>query len=366
MEKKKNKDIDVENLNKVILLSKRILKVILVLTILVCIFLALLVLDKLKIGNIFLNVLSVASPFFIGYVLAWLFNPLVSMLEKKKVNRVLGSIMVFIAFLFLLFIIIKVMLPMFYKQINDFVGLLPGLFATFGDVIEKAFGKLSSTGFDFSGVESKVYEAIEGVGASITTSLPGSIINGLGSLVASVWQVLLGLIIGFYLLIDFDKMGRVFNIIPKKRQESVKKVANDIDATCKNFVQGALFISFLIFVITSSLFALIGMPSPMLFGLICGITNLIPYIGPWIGGAIAAIVGFTVSPVVGILAIAVAFAAQQIDGLLLQPLIMSKTMKLHPVTIMIGLLKNMILPGQLKMLDLRRKLNENIFSGRKS
>ena len=338
MEKKKNKDIDVENLNKVILLSKRILKVILVLTILVCIFLALLVLDKLKIGNIFLNVLSVASPFFIGYVLAWLFNPLVSMLEKKKVNRVLGSIMVFIAFLFLLFIIIKVMLPMFYKQINDFVGLLPGLFATFGDVIEKAFGKLSSTGFDFSGVESKVYEAIEGVGASITTSLPGSIINGLGSLVASVWQVLLGLIIGFYLLIDFDKMGRVFNIIPKKRQESVKKVANDIDATCKNFVQGALFISFLIFVITSSLFALIGMPSPMLFGLICGITNLIPYIGPWIGGAIAAIVGFTVSPVVGILAIAVAFAAQQIDGLLLQPLIMSKTMKLHPVTIMIGLL----------------------------
>ena len=76
----------------------------------------------------------------------------------------------------------------------------------------------------------------------------------------------------------------------------------------------------------------------MLFGLICGLTNIIPYVGPWIGGGIAAIVGFTVSPLTGILTIAVAFAAQQIDGIVLQPLIMGKTMKLHPVTIMIGLL----------------------------
>lgn len=76
----------------------------------------------------------------------------------------------------------------------------------------------------------------------------------------------------------------------------------------------------------------------MLFGLICGITNIIPYIGPWIGGAIAAVVGFTVSPLVGILTIVIAFISQQIDGMILQPLIMGKTMKLHPVTIMVGLL----------------------------
>ena len=76
----------------------------------------------------------------------------------------------------------------------------------------------------------------------------------------------------------------------------------------------------------------------MLFGLICGVTNIIPYIGPWVGGAIATIVGFTVSPLVGILSIVICFISQQIDGIVLQPLIMGKTMKLHPVTIMIGLL----------------------------
>ena len=338
MNKKKKEDLNVEELNKVIHLSKRILRVVFVLTILVCIFLALLVFTKLKIGHILMNVLAVASPFFIGYVIAWLLNPLVSKLQKKKINRVIGSIIIFVAFLGLVFLLIKVMLPMLYKQINDFISLIPGLFASVGDFVEKIFAKLSGTGFDFSAIEEKVYDAVEGLGSNITTSLPGTIIGGVGGIVSSIWQVLLGLIIGFYLLIDFDKMGKFFDIIPKRNREGVKKVSGEIDDTCKNFVQGALLISLIIFIFTSIFFAIIGLPSPMLFGLICGITNLIPYIGPWIGGGIATIVGFTVSPLVGILAAVVAFAAQQLDGFVLQPVIMSKTMKLHPVTIMIGLL----------------------------
>ena len=139
-------------------------------------------------------------------------------------------------------------------------------------------------------------------------------------------------------MIDFDGMKKIFNIVPKKHKNTVRKLMHELDDTCKDFVQGTLLISFIIFVVTSIFFAIIGLPSPMLFGLICGITNIIPYIGPWVGGAIAAIVGFTVSPFIGILTIVIAFASQQIDGIILQPLIMGRTMKLHPVTIMIGLL----------------------------
>ena len=126
--------------------------------------------------------------------------------------------------------------------------------------------------------------------------------------------------------------------MPKKHKNTIRKLVRDLDETCKDFVQGTLLISFIVFLITSILFAIVGLPSPMLFGLICGVTNIIPYIGPWVGGAIAAIVGFTVSPLVGILAIVICFVSQQIDGIILQPIIMGKTMKLHPVTIMIGLL----------------------------
>ena len=111
-----------------------------------------------------------------------------------------------------------------------------------------------------------------------------------------------------------------------------------LNTTFRDFVQGTLFIAFVVALISTLGYTLVGLPSPLLFGVLCGITNMIPYVGPWIGGALCIIVGFSVSPLVGILALVVAVLVQQIDNMFLQPLIMGKTMKLHPVTIMVGLL----------------------------
>lgn len=338
MRKRKETEIDIENLNRVIVLSKKILKVLFVVVILACVLLSVVLFDKFNLGNIILNVLSVAAPLFIGFVVAWLLNPAVTFLNKKGAKRGLGSVFVFAMFLIVVFLIIKFMLPMLYKQINEFIEIIPSLFLQVTNFIHENFLKLNATGFDFTGVETKIYDALENFGADLTTKLPSLIIGGVSSVISSVWALLLGFIVGFYLLIDFDGMKKIFNIVPKKYKNTFRKLMYDLDSTCKDFVQGTLLISFVVFVITSILFAIIGLPSPMLFGLICGITNIIPYIGPWVGGAIAAIVGFTVSPLVGILTIVIAFVSQQIDGIILQPLIMGKTMKLHPVTIMIGLL----------------------------
>ena len=72
--------------------------------------------------------------------------------------------------------------------------------------------------------------------------------------------------------------------------------------------------------------------------LLCGITDLIPYVGPYIGGAVAVIVGFAESPFIGFLTLIVAIVVQLVENNILQPIVMSKTMKLHPVTIIVGLL----------------------------
>ena len=338
MKKGKETKIDIENLNRVIVLSKKILKVLFVVVILACVLLAVVLFDKFNLGSIILNVLSVAAPLFIGFVVAWLLNPAVTYLNKKGVKRGLGSVFVFAMFLIIVFLVIKFMLPMLYEQINEFIEIIPSLFLQVTNFIHENFLKLNATGFDFTGVESKIYDTLENFGSDLTTKLPSIIIGGVSSVISSIWSLLLGFIVGFYLLIDFDGMKKIFNIVPKKHKNTVRKLMHELDDTCKDFVQGTLLISFIIFVVTSIFFAIIGLPSPMLFGLICGITNIIPYIGPWVGGAIAAIVGFTVSPFIGILTIVIAFASQQIDGIILQPLIMGRTMKLHPVTIMIGLL----------------------------
>ena len=216
MMKKKKESLDIENLNKLIILGKKILKVVLVLTILASVVLGIVILSRLKVGSFVLSVLKVASPFFIGFILAWILNPLVTKLEKKNIKRGLGSTIVFIGFLLIMFLVIKIMVPMLYKQINEFVSTIPSLFNSLASFIEKLFVNLSSTGFDFSGIESKVYDSVETFGSEITTSLPSIIINSVSSIISSIGQVGLGLIIGFYLLVDFNRMGKIFDIVPKK------------------------------------------------------------------------------------------------------------------------------------------------------
>ena len=83
---------------------------------------------------------------------------------------------------------------------------------------------------------------------------------------------------------------------------------------------------------------LAGIEAPILFALFCAVTDIIPYFGPYIGGVPAVIVGFTISPITGICVLISILVVQILENNFYQPLIMGHTMKLHPVTIMIGLL----------------------------
>jgi predicted PurR-regulated permease PerM len=338
LRRKNSNKIDYENLNEVIDISKRILKVTLYLIILALVVLCVHLGKEVKIFSFIINILKVATPFFIGIVIAWLLDPIVTWLGKKKVKRTIGSSFVFLVFIAVLYLFFRLLVPMLYSQINDFVGILPSLFTKFGNFIGSTFDSLAVSGLDLSSVEQSIYDSVEKIAVNLTTELPTTVIGFMTGLVSSIGTFLLGLVVGFYLLIDFDGVKHILDFFPKKWHYSINKVCGELNTTFKAFVQGTLLIALVVTILSWILFKAIGLPSPMLFGLIAGITNIIPYIGPWIGGALAAIVGFTVSPLVGVLTIVVVFLVQQVDNIVLHPIIMSKTVHLHPVTIMITLL----------------------------
>lgn len=339
MNNNKKEELNYHNLNEVIGLSKKMLKILYTCVILAIIVFVIILFKNLEIFKVLGSILGVISPFFIGLVIAWLLDPAVTYLQKKNVKRSIGTIVVFFVFILILYLLFRIMLPLLYTQLNEFItNSLPTLIKSAGTFIENLFTKLEATGFDFTSVETSVYKALENIGVDLTTGLPKAALNVVSTLVSSIGTFGLGLIVGFYLLIDFEGVKKIFNYIPIKNKEGFNYIIGKLNIAFRSFVQGTLFISLIIMILSSIFYGIIGLPSALLFGLICGITNIIPYIGPWIGGAICVIVGLTVSPVTGILAGVVAFAIQQVDGMILQPLIMSKTMKLHPVTIMIGLL----------------------------
>ena len=145
--------------------------------------------------------------------------------------------------------------------------------------------------------------------------------------------------IGFYLLYDFDKVNnRIFNFVPKDWQESYVELTHRINTSLRSYVQGVLMVMLLVFLTQSIGLTLAGLEAPILFALFCAVTDIIPYFGPYIGAIPAIIVGFTISPVTGICVIISILVVQMLENNFYQPLIMGHTMKLHPVTIMAGLL----------------------------
>ncbi len=340
IKKDKTEKIDVKNVNDVLLLSKKILKIMYTLLIILAFYVAIIVFKELKVKATLLVILKILTPLFIGVVVAWLFDPFVKKLKKKGIRRSFGAIIIYVIFLLLLAIIIGSIIPILIKQMNEFATSLPSIFDSMKIWINDLFDKLNNIeGIDAIAMKEEVFRKIETIGVSVTSSLPEMLLNGVKTFFSGIGTFIVGLIIGFYLLVSFDNANELLiTWLPKKMQNDTRDLLNEVNTSLRKFIRGAFYDCGLVFVVTSLGFIIVGLKSPLLFGLFCGITNVIPYAGPYIGGAPAVIVGFTQGPVTGILTLLTIVVVQFLEGNLLQPVIMSKTTKLHPVTIMLGLL----------------------------
>ena len=285
------------------------------------------------------TVLKILSPLFIGFIVAWLFNPLVVWLNKKGINRTFGALIVYLVFIAIIALIINLIVPILYQQMGEFIKTIPAVLDTSKEWLEDTllyFDNIKQIDIEY--VKTVIFSNIENIATGITSDMPNRIISFIKGMFSGLGTLVIGLVIGFYLLISFDNTENLLSFLPKKSQKGTRDLLTAIDGSLRGFVQGAILDCSLIFVISSLAFALVGLRAPLLFGLFCGLTNIIPYAGPYIGGAPAVIVGFSQSPTIGIFTLLSIVLIQFVEGNFLQSLILSKTTKLHPVTIIIGLL----------------------------
>lgn len=337
---KKNGKINVCDVNEVVGLSKKILHLVYIIMIIGIIFLATLIIKEWGILNLIVTLLKVATPFFIGFVLAWLFNPIVVKLENRGWKRGIACVTVYLAFIIIMFAFFGMLIPTLYNQLNDLVAALPSIFNQVKLWITNFLDKFNSSEmFNVAEIESNIFKAMENLAGGIANDLPSTIVSIAGSLVSGLGTIGVSLVVGIYLLFDFnDVTDHLLKYIPKNHKEETKILVDNIANELRKCVNGTLLVAFMVFVCDSIGFAFAGLKSPILFGLLCGITDLIPYIGPYIGGVAAVIVGFSQNPIIGIITLIVATIVQLVENYVLQPVVMSKTMQLHPVTIIIGLL----------------------------
>ena len=329
-----------EEVNEVIDLSKKILHFFYIAMIIATVFIVTLIAREWGVWNFILNILSVLSPFFIGFVLAWILNPLVNKLEKKKMPRVVGSMLVYAIMILSIALFVGYMLPVIYDQIQVLIRNLPSIFNEVEIFMNNIVNRLGNIdGVDFVSIKNQIFTTITGSFNNFMTSLPNTIMGMVGSLFSSLVTICFGLVIGLYMLIDFDSInGHLLNLLPKKNRFEASLLITNISTEVRKSVNGTLLVASMVFVCDSLGFFFIGLQAPLLFGLLCGITDLIPYVGPYIGGIVAVIVGFAQSPLIGILSLIIVVVVQMVENNILQPIVMSKTTELHPVTIIVGLL----------------------------
>ncbi len=334
------REIDKQKLNDLIILAKKVLKILYILLIVIGLYSIVRLTKEVGIVGFVFTLLRIIAPLFIGFIVAWLFDPLVKWLQKRGVRRSLGTAFVYVLVIGLFILIIGGIIPLLSEQLNEFIKIIPSIIDNCKLWLDGILNRLSVIdGLDVVAIEKETMGKIIEVSTNLTSALPSMLVDFVKELLSGMGAIVVGLVIGFYLLMSFDNVNEtLITLFPKKIQRNTNELIYEVNHSLRKFVMGALVDSVLIFVVSSIGFVIIGLKAPFLFSLFCALTNIIPYAGPYIGGIPAVIVGFSQSPTVGILTLVIIVVVQFLEGNFIQPLVMSKTTKLHPVTIMIGLL----------------------------
>ena len=333
----KEKKLDTKTLNELIKTGSILLKIMLIMFILSIFVLVIYLLDKTNVLITIGRVLGILSPLFIGLLIAWLLEPGIRYFTKNKVSRKLATVVVYLIFIFLLILVIALIIPEFISQVNELIIKVPDFLKSVNTFINDAFKNTGDV--DLSGIKRNLIETINNYVNNFASRNLTGIVEKLGSSIKVISNFLLGLLIAFYLSLDFSKVSKYITIVvPNRFHKDLLKIKKPLNEMLRNYVNGTLLSCLFVMILSLIGFLISGVSSPLLFAIFCAITNLIPYFGPYIGGIPVVAVGFAMNPYVGLGCLITVLIVQILEGNILNPLIVGKAVSLHPITLMLSLL----------------------------
>jgi predicted PurR-regulated permease PerM len=295
------------------------------------------------------------GPLLVALIIVYLLNPIVSRLQARGIPRVWGTLLTYLVFLTVVGVALRLLIPIVANQVASFVSSVPNL-------LDRAQGSLTDLarrlGIQIRSTDLLASLNPTGQAGSFITRIFGFTAGFLHALVVFV----LGVVLGFYLLVDLPKMQRTaMTLIPVGRREEVRAVLEKIGRALGGYFRGQLLVAAFVGVASMLGLWIVGLPYWGLVGAVAGLFNLIPLIGPFIGAVPALFIAFTTTDSTGLLhlspgwplALGASLAlliVQQIDNHIISPNVLARTVKLHPVTVMLGLLIGGTLAGLVGML----------------
>jgi predicted PurR-regulated permease PerM len=294
----------------------------------------------------------IVPPLLIAVAVVYLLNPLVSALERRGVPRVAGAGIVYVLFLCIVALVISLLVPVVTRQVGQVIDHFPDYLAD----AQATIGRLATRFGQEPDFRLDAEQVRDWLSAGENRQAVTRYLTGLRSVTNSVISgliiIVLGPVMAFYLLVDLPRLRRgAMALIPPGRREEIKGLMDRIGQAVGGFFRGQLLVALFVGVASSIGLWAIGLPYWLLVGMVAGIFNLVPLVGPFIGGGLAVIIALVSGePLKAVWAALVLLAVQQIDNHLISPNVMGRTVQLHPVVVMLALLVGASFAGLFGML----------------
>jgi predicted PurR-regulated permease PerM len=294
----------------------------------------------------------VVPPLLIAVAVVYLLNPLVSALERRGVPRVAGAGIVYILFLCIVALVVSLLVPVVARQISQVIDHFPDYLADAQGYIRRVAARFGQEpDFRLDAEQVRGWLAAGENRQAVTRSLTG-LRSVTTSVISGLIIFVLGPVMAFYLLVDLPRLRRgAMALVPPARREEVRGLMDRIGQAVGGFFRGQLLVALFVGVASSIGLWAIGLPFWLLVGLVAGVFNLVPLVGPFIGGGLAVVIALiSGQPLKAVWAALVLLAVQQIDNHLISPNVMGRTVQLHPVVVMLALLVGASFAGLFGML----------------
>jgi predicted PurR-regulated permease PerM len=320
---------------------------------------------------------DIFPPLALAIVLIFLLNPMVTALQRRGIRRGLGTAAIYLLFLVFVMVAFSFLVPPLGRQVNDLVDRLPEIrddTLRSTERLAKRFGvSLEALGLgSLVNGESPSYAGPGGqegsAGPVPEDSAPGpsppSLLEVIGSglfagagrfatgALHAVVNFILAPVFAAYLLIDLPKIQKAFlHYLPPRYKDEWLPLFERSGKAVGSFFRGQLLVAAIVGLLSCLAFLVIDLPFWLPIGLLAGFFNIIPLVGPFVGGGVAVLVGgMTQGPGLAVKAALAMLLVQQIDNHFISPKVMGWAVRLHPVAVMVALILGLSLGGLLGML----------------
>jgi len=297
---------------------------------------------------------SLLAPFVLAVVLAYALDPVVDVLERRRVPRAFAIVLLTLPVVGILAALIFLAVPAALSQLGELAGQAPVFLARLADSLEALRERLLSVnlpfvdedavlvwlrGTDSDAVVVFLQERQEALRGWITNGVLG-LGRGIGSLMGLASYVVLTPVLTFYLLRDWDKVTKKLGeLLPRAKQTEVTSFAKDFDFLLSRYLRGQIMVAAAVGVITGLGLWMANFPYAGTLGLLVGVLSVVPYLGLALSLAPALfIASVSGSVVASLIKVGVVYAiAQLLEGTVISPRIVGESVGLHPVWVVLSL-----------------------------